>query len=107
MGHIGQRIVSAQERERERGAKAMKLTLVNFIIATVIIITMVEAGPLKEVLQISPISDPIQNSGADRSSANPDCKPRWAICTEDSQCCSGRCESDEWQYIACKDFLDW
>merc|ERR1711936_1434317 len=50
--------------QRERGAKAMKHTLVNLIIGTAIIINMVKAGPMKakvEVqVQLSPISNPIQ-----------------------------------------------
>ena len=81
-------IVNTIQIPRERRAKAMKLTLVNFIIATVTITTMVKAGPLKEVFQISPASDPIQLSGADRLS----CTPQGAACyslahAAPSKCC--------------------
>ena len=90
-------LIAFKFQERERRAKAMKLTLVNFIIATVIITTMVKAGPLKEVFQISPASDPIQLSGADRQSKpvflikNGECKPTGDICHTNKECCFPAC----------------
>merc|ERR1711990_1223342 len=79
---------------RERGVKAMKLPLVTFIFATVIIITMVKAGPIEFKVQLLPTSDQNQKgAGAYRSTASRNCEPRMSECYgySDRRCC-GRCQ---------------
>merc|ERR1712168_664084 len=82
-------------QERERGATAMKITLVNFIIATVIIITMVKAGPLRVQIELTPMSGPKQdlNSGpkTQASGAYRLCAGKGQTCTSAAQCCSKSC----------------
>merc|ERR1711936_748195 len=90
-------------RERERGATAMKITLVNFIIATVIIVTIVKAGPMRVQIELTPMSEnsgpKTQASGAYRSGA---CSSKGQACRLPKDCCSNDCRNMSLGVMQCE-----